>query len=85
MSRHTFRPMLFGREPTSLIFFGSLNILSVSTSRFLLYAGKRNFSVSGLPRVTSFVSAFGEKANRLTQAVAADFMRDQTALRRKST
>lgn len=55
-SKHTFRPMLFGREPTLLIhfFFCSSSFLSVSTSRFLLCAGKRtSVSVSRPPRVTS--------------------------------
>lgn len=47
--------MFFGREPTSWIFFFfPVNILLVSTSRFLLGAGKRNFSKLLLPTQSDF-------------------------------
>ena len=56
-------------------------------TQFLICAGKTKTSVnfSCLPRVTSFILAFGEKANRPPEGVAVDLILDQTALRRKST
>ena len=68
--KHTLRPMLFGREPTSLMCFCSVNFLLVSTSRFLLCAGKATSVKCLLPSQTVFfVLALGEKANSLTQWV----------------
>lgn len=83
--------MVLGRDPTSLIFFffwlqfsgHSISLCIQVLTRAL--EKKTSLRVTLVPRVTSFVLALGEKANRLTHGVAADFLMDQTVLRRKST